>query len=175
MAEYFKIGKFVAVHGLQGELLLKHDLGKKTSLKGLQAIFIEEKKNSFLPWFIQTTKIKTESEIFLKLEGINTREAAIRLAQKIIWLPETDFKKFAARTAPAGLLGYTIINNNESLGEILELIEQPHQLLCRLDIKGKEVLIPLHEETLQKVNHKKKEVTVDLPEGLLEIYLGKSS
>lgn len=171
MAEYFKIGKLVAVHGLKGELLFKHELGKKTSLKGLQAIFIEEKKNSFLPWFIETTKIKTEEEIYLKLEGINTREAAIKLTQKEIWLPEADFKKFAAKTAPAGLLGYSIINKNEPLGKILELIKQPHQLLCRLDIKGKEVLIPLHEESLQKVDHKKKEVLVTLPDGLLEIYL----
>jgi len=171
MTEYFKIGKLVAVHGLKGELLLKHELGKKTSLKGLQAIFIEEKKNSFLPWFIETTKIKSEQEIYLKLEGIHTREAAMKLTQKEIWLPEADFKKFAAKTAPASLLGYSIINNNEPLGEILELIEQPHQLLCRLDIKGKEVLIPLHEESLKKVNHKKKEVLVELPDGLLEIYL----
>jgi len=105
------------------------------------------------------------------MEGINSREAAIKLNQKEIWVPETDFKKFAAKTAPASLLGYTIINNNESLGEILELIEQPHQLLCRLEIKGKEVLIPLHEQTLQKINHKKKEVFVELPDGLLEVYL----
>ena len=171
MAEYFKIGKLVAVHGLKGELLLKHELGKKTSLKGLQAIFIEEKKNSFLPWFIETTKIKSEQEIYLKLESINTREAAMKLSSKETWLQEVDFKKFAAKTAPASLLGYMIINNNEPLGEILELIEQPHQLLCRLEIKGKEVLIPLHEESLKKVNHKKKEVLVELPHGLLEIYL----
>lgn len=171
MIEYFKIGKLVAVHGLQGELLLKHQLGKKTSLKGLQTIFVEEKKNSFLPWFIETTKIKSENEIFLKIEGINTREAAIKLTQKEIWVPETDFKKFAAKSAPASLLGYTIINNNEPLGEILELIEQPHQLLCRLEIKGKEVLIPLHQETLKKINHTKKEVLVELPDGLLEIYM----
>ena len=161
----------MAVHGLKGELLLKHELGKKTSLKALQTLFMEEKKNSFLPWFIETTKIKTEKEIYLKLEGINTREAARRLTQKEIWLQEVDFKKFAAKTAPAGLLGYSIINNNEPLGEILELIEQPHQLLCRLEIKGKEVLIPLHEESLKKVNHRKKEVLVELPDGLLEIYL----
>ena len=171
VTNYFKIGKFVAVHGLKGELLLKHELGKKTSLKGLQAIFIEEKKNSFLPFFIEATKIKSEKEIYLKLEGINTREAAIKLTQKEIWLQEVDFKKFAAKTAPASLLGYIIISNKESLGEILELIEQPHQLLCRLEIKGKEVLIPLHEGSLQKVDHKKKEVTVALPDGLLEIYL----
>jgi 16S rRNA processing protein RimM len=171
MTEYFKIGKLVAVHGLKGELLLKHELGKKTSLKGLQAIFIEEKKNSFLPLFIESAKIKSDDEIYIKLEGINTREAAIKLGKKEIWVPEPDFKKFAAKSAPANLLGYTIVNNNESLGEILELIEQPHQLLCRLEIKGKEVLIPLHEESLQKINHKKKEIVVELPDGLLEIYL----
>lgn len=172
MAEYFNIGKIVAVHGLTGELLLKHELGKKTSLKGLKAIFIEEKKGAFLPWFIESTKIKNEEEIYIKLEGINTREAAIKLTQKKVWLPETDFKKYAAKNVPANLLGYTIINNDEPLGEILELIEQPHQLLCRLEIKGKEVLIPLHEESLKKIDHKKKEVIVELPDGLLEIYLG---
>ena len=171
MTEYFKIGKFVAVHGLKGELLLKHELGKKTSLKGLPAIFVEEKKNSFIPWFIESTKIKSEEEIYVKLEGLHSREAAIKLTQKEIWVTEPDFKKFAAKTAPASLLGYSIINNNEPLGEILELIEQPHQLLCRLEIKGKEVLIPLHEETLQKVNHTKREVIVELPDGLLEIYM----
>jgi 16S rRNA processing protein RimM len=173
MTEYFKIGKLVAVHGLKGELILKHELGKKTSLKGLQAIFIEEKKNSFIPWFIETTKIKSENEIYLKLENIDVREAAKNLTSKPVWVTEKDFKKFAAKTAPVSLLGYSVINNNETLGVILELIEQPHQLLCRLEIKGKEVLIPLHDESLKKVDHKKKEVLVELPAGLLEIYLGK--
>lgn len=173
MAEYFKIGKLVAVHGLKGELILKHELGKKTSLKGLQAIFVEEKKSAFLPWFIETTKIRSEQDIYLKLEGVDTREAAFKLAQKEVWLTETDFKKFAAKSAPAGLLGYTVLHQQEILGEILELIEQPHQLLCRLEIKGKEVLIPLHENSLQKIDHRKKEVLVQLPDGLLDVYLSR--
>jgi len=171
MTEYFKIGKFTTAHGLNGEILLKHTLGKKTSLKGLQAVFIEEKKKSFLPWFIVSTKIKNDTEIYIKLDGVDTREAAVKLAQKEIWLPERDFSKYIAKTSPASLLGYTVINNKESLGEILEVIEQPHQLLCRLSIKEKEVLIPLNEDTLQKTDHKKKEVIVTLPDGLLEIYL----
>ena len=57
MAGYLSIGKIVAVHGLKGELLLKHELGKKTSLKGLQAVFIEDKKDSFIPWFIESTSL----------------------------------------------------------------------------------------------------------------------
>ena len=172
MTEYFKIGKLVAAHGLKGELILKHELGKKTSLKGLQALFIEEKKNSFLPYFIEATKIKSETIIYIKLDGINTREAAMKYAQKQVWLSEADFKKYVAKSAPVSLLGYTIINNNEPLGEILELIEQPHQLLARLEINGKEVLIPLTENIINKIDKKKREVLVTLPEGLLEIYLG---
>lgn len=171
MAEYFKIGKLIAAHGLKGELVLRHVLGKKTSLKGLQAIFIEENKNSFLPWFIQSTRIKNEEEVYLKLEGVDARETAVKLSQKNVWLPDADFKKMVAKSAPVNFLGYIVINEKRSLGQILEVIEQPHQVLCRLDINGKEVLIPLNEATLQKIDHKKKEIYVQLPEGLLEVYL----
>ena len=169
--QYFKTGKLVAVHGLKGELILKHELGKKTSLKDLKAIFIEDPKNSFIPWFIETAKARSANEILLKLETINTREAAAKLSQKEVWLPEEDFKRLSARSAPANLLGYIIINNNERLSEILEVIEQPHQLLCRIELNKKEVLIPVNESFLKKIDHKKKEVIMELPEGLIDVYL----
>jgi 16S rRNA processing protein RimM len=170
MTEYFNIGKLVTTFGLKGELVLKHTLGKKTSLKGLTALFVEEKKESFLPWFIESTKIKSEEEIYIKLEGVNTREQAIKLTQKQVWLPETDFKKFSSKSSPISFLGYEIVENGAVLGKILEVIEQPHQVLCRIDLNGKEAFIPLHEETIVKVDKKKGQVVVDLPEGLLEIY-----
>lgn len=171
MTEYFKIGKIVAAHGLKGEILLKHSLGKKSSLKSVAAIFIEERKDSFLPWFITGSRIKSEEETYLHLEGVDTRESATRLTQKEVWLPEEDFKKLVAKTAPVNLLGYTVIQEETPLGLILEVIEQPHQVLCRLDIRGQEVYIPVNESTLQRIDHKKKQVRVSLPDGLLEIYL----
>ena len=82
MANYLRLGKLIAAHGLKGELVLKHDLGKKSSLKGLQTIFIEEKKNTFLPWFLITTRIKNDEETYIKLEGVEVRESAIKLTQK---------------------------------------------------------------------------------------------
>ena len=169
--QYFKAGKLVALHGLKGELVLKHELGKKSSLKDVKAVFIEDRKDSFLPWFVENTRIKSGNEIYIKLETIDTREAAAKLSQKEIWLTEEDFKRLSAKSAPANLLGYTIINNKEKLSEILEVIEQPHQLLCRLELNQKEVLIPVNESFLRKIDHKKKEVIVELPEGLIDIYL----
>jgi 16S rRNA processing protein RimM len=171
MTEYFKIGKFVSTFGLKGELVLKHNLGKKTSLKGLKAVFIEEQKQSFIPWFIESTKIKNEEEIYIKLEGVNIREQAIKLTQKEVWIPEEEFKKFSAKSSPINLLGYDIVEGEQVLGKILEVIEQPHQILCRIEFNKKEALIPLHEETIQKIDRKKQQVIVLLPPGLLEIYL----
>ena len=171
MTEYFKIGKFVGAYGLKGELVLKHELGKKTSLKSLRTIFIEEKKDSFLPWFVDSARIKNEREVILKLEGVVTREAAIKLTQKEVWFTGEDLKKFSSKESPIHLLGYAIVQNGAFIGKIEEIVEQAHQVLCKINISGKEALIPLNEVTLQKIDHRKKEIIVQLPEGLLEIYL----
>ncbi|HYE55110.1 MAG TPA: 16S rRNA processing protein RimM [Chitinophagaceae bacterium] len=170
MKHYRSIGKLVASFGLKGEIILLHSLGKKTSLKGLEVIFVEQKKDELLPWFIESTRIKSDTEIFLKLEGVHTKEQTFPLLQKQAWLPEEDFTKFAGKSAPIALVGFHIIHEGNDLGEILEVIELPHQLLGRIIINSKEALIPLHEETLLKIDRKKKQVHVNLPEGLLDVY-----
>ena len=170
MAEYFKIGKLAASFGLKGELVLQHSLGKKTSLKSLDAIFIEDPKNNFMPYFISATSIKNASETYLKLDGIDSREAARKLTPKEVWLMEKDFKTFVAADAPIAMLGFHLINNEENLGEIIEVIEQPHQVLCAIIINGKEALIPIHGQSLEKIDKKNRKVYVALPDGLLDVY-----
>jgi 16S rRNA processing protein RimM len=170
MNQYFKIGKLAATYGLHGEIILEHNLGKKTSFKGLETIFIEEKKDTFLPYFISATKIKNEKEIFVSLEGIESKEVARYLVKKEVWLSENDFKKFAAVSAPISFLGFTIVSNKKELGEVTEVIEQPHQVLCAIIIEGKEALIPIHEDSLEKVDKKNRKLYVTIPDGLLEIY-----
>lgn len=170
MKDYYSIGKIAATHGLSGEVVLQHALGKKTDLKGLQTIFIEERTNSFLPYFVENTSIKNQEEVYIKLEGFETKESARKLAQKEVWLLKADFDKYAAKSSPISLLGYTMINEGEEIGEVIEVIEQPLQVLCKIMYKGNEALIPIHEESLDKIDKKKKQVFVNLPDGLLEIY-----
>lgn len=170
MNQYFKIGKFAASFGLKGELVLQHNLGKKTSLKGLETVFTEEGKDNFMPWFIASTSIKNDAEIFVKLEGIDTKETARKLTPKEVWITDADFKKFAAKSSAIALLGFSMINDGQDMGEIIEVIEQPHQVLCAILLDGKEALIPIHEESLQKVDKKNRKVFVTLPDGLLDIY-----
>ena len=170
MTNYCSIGKFVATFGVSGVLVLRHHLGKKTSLKGLESFFIEKQKDELLPYFIESVRIKSADELYVRIEGISSKEAAHSLLQKQVWLMEEDFQKYAAKSSAISLLGYHIINEEADLGEILEVIEQPHQLLCKIVLEGKEALIPVHQETLQKIDKKNKQVFVDLPEGLLDIF-----
>lgn len=160
----------MATFGFQGDMILKHHLGKKSALKGLETLFIEDKKDEFLPYFIQSIKAKSDDELYIKIEGIDSKENARKLVQKQVWLAEDEFHKHAGKSAPISLLGFHMIQDADDLGEILEVIEQPHQLLVRIDWKGKEALIPIHEETLIKIDKKKKAVHVQLPDGLLDIF-----
>jgi 16S rRNA processing protein RimM len=170
MNEYIHIGKLVASFGLKGELILKHALGKKTLLKGIEALFVEEVKGSYLPYFIESSKAKDHEETYVKLDGINTKESAARLVSKNAWLLEADFRKLAGKSSAISLLAYRVFNEGEDLGPVEEVIEQPHQVLLRIDLGGKEALIPLHEASLQQIDHKNKRVHVVLPDGLLDIY-----
>jgi len=170
MNEYINIGRIVAGFGLKGEVILKHALGKKTMLTGVEAIFIEENKGSYLPYFVESSKAKDHEEIYVKLETIDTKESANRLSKKNVWLLDEDFRKLAGKTAPISLLGFHLICEEGNLGPIEEVIEQPHQVLLRISLNGNEALIPLHAETLDKIDHKKKQVHVTLPDGLLDIY-----
>jgi 16S rRNA processing protein RimM len=44
-----------------------------------------------------------------------------------------------------------------------------------MDYMEKEVLIPISHEHVLKANHEKKELVVNLPDGLIEIYLDETS
>lgn len=171
MESYIHIGRIVASFGLKGEVIVQHALGKKTALKDVKVLFVEEQKGSYLPYFIESSKAKDQDEMYVKLEGINTKESAARISTRNVWLKDADFRKLAGKSSPISLIGYTIITDEEeNLGPVEEVIEQPHQVLLRISLDGKEALIPLHAESLDRIDHKKKQVYVILPDGLLDIY-----
>lgn len=173
MSNYFSIGKLASAHGLQGDLILRHSLGKKSSLKGVTVIFLEERKNSFIPYFIQQVTVKDSESVYIKLEGIDTKEAAHKLMPAQVFLQEDDFKQQTASSAPLALLGYAVEDQQYGpLGTIEEVIEMPMQVLVKVFIKGKEALLPVNEQSLVKVDKKNQTVHLNLPDGLIELYTG---
>ncbi len=171
MSEYFHLGKFTGIHGLKGHLLMRHAWGEDLPVKKIKTIFIEQSPDNLVPWFVEQVSLKNIQECHIKLEGVSTREEAAKLAQKNIWVLKSDFEVLLPDNAPAKLIGYTILQKRKALGRVQEVFEQSNQLICKIELKGKEVLIPLNEASLKKISHEKKEIHVMLPVGLLEIYL----
>jgi 16S rRNA processing protein RimM len=169
---YRNIGRIVSAFGLKGEMIVLHNLGKKIAVSKINVIFLEQKKDEMLPYFVESIRKKAEGELYLKLEGIDSKETATKFIRREVWMKEEEVQAHTQKNNPIGWVGYHVIDQGRDLGPILEVIEQPHQVLCRLEINEKEVLIPINEQTLVKVEHKLKSVLLTLPDGLLEVYLG---
>ncbi len=170
MTDYVHIGKIVAPHGVAGQIILEHALGKPIHFKGIDALFVEKNEGSFIPYFIQSATAKTDTITHLQIEGIQSREATSVLMSKKVWLPQDAFQKLVDKSSPLALLGYQVQQDGQDLGIIQEVIEQPHQLMVTILYKGQEAYIPLHEESLLGVDHAKKLVLVNLPDGLPDLY-----
>lgn len=168
--DYIRIGKIVATFGIKGEVIVQHGLEKKSGFKEVEALFVEETKGNLLPYFIESSKAKDSVESYVLLEGIATKETAHRFIKKDVWLTQSDFQKVAGKASSIGLLGFSIFEEKKLIGTVYEVIEQPHQVLLKTMYNNKETFIPLHEETVEKIDRKKKEIHVILPDGLLDIY-----
>jgi 16S rRNA processing protein RimM len=169
---YRNIGKIVSAFGLKGEMIVQHHLGNKIAVTKIKVIFLEQKKEELLPYFVEFARKKGNDDIYLKLEGIDSKETATKLIRQEVWMKEDEVQMHTRKNNPIGWVGYRVLDQGKDLGSILEVIEQPHQVLCRLEIDSKEVLIPINEQTLEKIDHKTRVLLLTLPDGLLEIYLG---
>lgn len=153
-------------------MIARHGLGKKIVVSKIKVIYLEQKKDELLPYFVETVRKKGEDELYIKLEGIDSKEAVSKYLRKEVWMREEEVQSHTQKDNPIGWVGYRVVDQGRDLGSVLEIIEQPHQVLCRLEIDSKEVLIPINEQTLVQIDHKQKSLMLTLPDGLLEVYLG---
>jgi 16S rRNA processing protein RimM len=170
-SSYRNIGRIVSIFGLKGEMIVQHHLGSKIVVTKIKVIFLEQKKEELLPYFTETIRKKGNDEFYLKLEGIESKETASKFIRHEVWMKEEEVQTHTGKNNPISWVAYQIMDQGKNLGPVLEVIEQPHQILCRIEIDGKEVLIPINEQTLVKVDHKSKLLLLNLPDGLLEVYL----
>ena len=91
-----------------------------------------------------------------------------------IFIPEEQFEKYFVDedTIPFNsLIGYHAVDaDGKALGKIEDVFELPAHTLAQVFIDGKEALLPLNEETIVKIDRRKKTISLQLPEGLLDIF-----
>jgi 16S rRNA processing protein RimM len=170
-ADCFRIGSILKTKGLKGELNIYVDFDGLEDVR-FTTIFIET-AGKLVPYFIQSIKYLQKNAAYLFLEDIDTIEKASLLVKKDIYLPnKLKPKKKKAEFTLLDLQGFTAIDEDEGeLGIILAVHEYPKQFIAEVLYKDKEILFPLTEGIITSIDVVKEIVLVNLPEGLLDIYL----
>ena len=60
---YRNIGKIVSAFGLKGDMIVLHYLGKKIAVTKIKVIFLEQKKDELLPYFVEHIRKKGDNEL----------------------------------------------------------------------------------------------------------------
>ena len=167
----FRIGTILKTRGLKGELQLYVDFENLHDIN-IEAIFIDM-EGKLVPYFVESIKYPQKGVAYIYVEDIDTIEKATPLAKKDVYLPnKLKPKKKKAEFTLKDLVGFTAIDENEGeLGEISEINEYPQQLIATVNYKDCDVLFPLNEATIKGIDVVKNVVFIDLPDGLLDIYL----
>ncbi|MFM8372628.1 MAG: ribosome maturation factor RimM [Bacteroidota bacterium] len=174
--EYIAIGRVRKAHGITGEVKVSiEDRYLEDFLKN-ERIFIEM-KSSRMPYFISS--VRGESEMIVKLEEVDDRDAAIALHSKEIFLRKEDLipddeREFEPEEEDSiqyrFLNGYSVTDKTTGpAGVITEVVEMPQQEMAFVLHHGREVLIPLNESLIISIDRENKTLLMDLPEGLLDM------
>lgn len=166
-----RVGKIVATHGLQGAVIMTHVVGAQW-LKKDDTLFVAMQKDSYIPYFVTQAKAHNNEEYIVNFEDVNTVEAARRMVSRHVYTQADVLAKHAANS-PLLWIGFTVIDKEKGpLGQIEDMMQTPSQWLAKCTYQGKEVLLPLVEQTIESIDMNKKQLHIALPDGLLEVYLG---
>ena len=168
----FYLGKIVKKYSFKGELLVKLDTDEPEIYDNLDAIFVEL-KNNLVPFFIERSQFHKSQLLRIKFEDVNSEEDADALMKSNLYLPlellpKLEGDKFYFHE----VIGFTVIDVNfGEVGIIKTINDSTAQALFEIDRDGIEILIPMNDDFIKKLDRDNKTIHVETPEGLIDLYL----
>lgn len=166
----FYLGTIVKKYSFKGELLVKLDTDNPEQFSNLESVFVEL-HNKLIPFFVQKSALHKSELLRIHFEDVDTEADADALLKKDLYLPLTLLPKLADdKFYYHEVIGFDVVDiNYGDVGKITGVIDHTAQPLFQIDNAGKEVLIPIIDEFLVKIDKPNKTITVTTPEGLLTI------
>ena len=167
--ECFFLGIISKKHGYKGNVNIKFDVNASEKYKELNYLFIDLNGN-LVPFFICSLRFKNNNIALVKFEDVNDEDSANSLIGKSTYLP-LDLLELDERPLQALIHFHVIDKNQGKLGQLIAVQENNLQDLMVIDFKGTDLLIPFVENYIESIDHKKKEIHLHTPNGLIDLYL----
>ena len=168
----FYLGKIVKKYSYKGELLIKLDTDDPEMYKNMESVFVEKNKN-LIPFFIQKSSLHKSTLLRVKFEDVNNEKDADRLMGSELYLPLVLLPKLSGnKFYYHEVIGFEIEDlTHGKVGVIIGVNDHTSQALFEIDKEGVQILIPVNNEIIKKVDRNKKVIVIDAPEGLIDLYL----
>ena len=169
----YQLGYVIKTHGLDGEVSILLDVDVPDDYHALESVFLAAKgSETLVPFFLEHIVIQ-QNKALVKFEDIDTIEQAEPLVKAELYLPLTSLPALSDdQYYYHEIVGFQVIDQQlGNLGTIKDVYSTAGQDLIAMDYQGKEALIPINDNIVVRVDKAQSTVHVDLPEGLLEVYL----
>ena len=168
----FYLGKIVTKYSFKGELIIKLDTDEPELYSEMDAVLIQI-GNKLLPFFIERSLLQKGNQLRVKLEDVNSEADANALLKSEVYLPldllpKLEGNKFYFHE----VMDFTV--NDINFGEVGILVginDTTAQPLFEIKNGDVEILIPMIDDFIKKVDRKNKTILIEAPEGLIEMYL----
>jgi 16S rRNA processing protein RimM len=167
----FLLGHINRLHGTKGEVVFHLDVDSPKEYSQMESVFIELNEE-LVPFFIESIQIKDQKAI-VKLEDIESTEQAEELTGTELFLPLENLPPLDGTSFYFHeIIGFSVEDQAYgNLGVIKEILDLPGQPVARVNFENKELLMPVTDPFILEVDRVNKIFKVNLPEGLVELYL----
>ena len=162
----YKIGKLGKTHGVKGEIsfLFDDDVFDRVDADYL-VLMID---GILVPFFMEEYRFRSDTTAIVKFEGIDTQERARELTGCDVWFPRALADSDDDTITWAAIVGFDIIDTNSGkpVGRIASVDDSTLNILFCLE-DGR--LIPASEDLITGIDKENKQITINIPEGLLDL------
>ena len=164
--EKIKIGKIVNTVGLKGEVKVYNYSDSIEIYEMIESIYVDDRLT-----VIENVRAQ-KNMVILKLEGADDRNAAEALRGKELYITEDDLPELPeGQYYVRDLIGMSVTEEDGNLlGHVTDVLQNTAQDIFEVESEnGKKLLIPKVDQFVLDIDAEKREITVRLIEGMLDL------
>ena len=163
------IGTLAKLHSFKGRFVLISETSISEDIENWESVFLEI-EGLLVPFFIDFVNLTSENASIIGFEEIDSSDIAKDYVHCDVYQLKSLAEEQEDKEESKHFSGYLIIDQKTGvIGKVDRMLDYNHNLLFRVLNGQSEILIPINENVILKTDHKKKEILINLPEGLLDL------